>query len=80
MVMMESRLWKRTNKKHDKMSLLKDSVRCRMSDMPRDAVNQVADEIRVNKARVRFQLDGSTDVSICRHVLVYCSVLIWTCW
>jgi len=70
MVMMESRLWKRTNKKHDKMSLLKDSVRCRMSDMPRDAVNQVADEIRVGKSPFSARwVNGRVDLQACVGLL-----------
>ena len=39
-------LWKRRNlKKLEKISLSIDTVRCRKSDMSRDSLDQVADEI-----------------------------------
>ena len=36
-----------------------------------DVLDDVADEIRSNKARVTLQLDESTDLSNCKYFLVY---------
>ena len=59
-------------RKLEKIALSNDTIRCRISDMSQDILNQVADEIRASKARISLQLDESTDVSNCAYLLVYC--------
>jgi len=44
---------------------------CHISVMSCDVLDDVADEIRSNKARVTLQLDESTDLSNCKYFLVY---------
>jgi len=52
-------------RKLEKIALSNVTVRCRISDMSQDILNQVADEIRTSKAKISIQLDESTDVSNC---------------
>ena len=59
-------------RKLEKIGLSNDTVRCRISDMSHDILNQIADEIRASKAKISIQLDESTDVSNCAYLLVYC--------
>ena len=59
-------------RKLEKIALSNDTVRCRISDMSQDILNQVADEILVSKEKISIQLDESTDVSNCAYLLVYC--------
>ena len=59
-------------RKLEKIALSNDTIRCRISDMSQDILNQVADEIRASKARISLQLDESTDVSNCAYLLVHC--------
>ena len=59
-------------RKLEKIALSNDTVRCRISDMSQDILNQVADEILASKAKISIQLDESTDVSNCAYLLVYC--------
>jgi len=59
-------------KKLEKIYSSNDTVRCRISDMSCDISDQVADETRVNKARVSLHLNKLTDVSNCKYLLVYC--------
>ena len=49
-------------RKLEKIALSNDTVRCRISDMSQDILNQVADEILASKAKISIQLDESTDV------------------
>ena len=39
-------------RKLEKIALSNDAIRCRISDMSQDILNQVADEIRASKARI----------------------------
>ena len=59
-------------RKLEKIALSNDTIRCRISDMSQNILNQVADEIRASKARISLQLDESTDVSNCAYLLVCC--------
>ena len=59
-------------RKLEKIALSNDTIRCRISDMSQDILNQVVDKIRGSKARINFQLDESTDMSNCAYLLVYC--------
>ena len=58
-------------RKLEKIAFSNDTIRCRISDMSQDILNQVADEIQASKARISYQLDESTDVSNCAYLLVY---------
>ena len=72
MDMVEHVCEKEQKKKIEKIFLPNDTVLCRISDMSQDILDLVAEEIRANKARIILQLDGSTDVSNCAYLLVYC--------
>ena len=43
-------------RKLEKIALSNDTVRCRISDMSHDILNQVANEIRAIKAKISIQL------------------------
>ena len=72
MKMVELVCGKEQKRKLEKIALSNNTIRCRISDMSQDILNQVADEIRASKARVSLQLDESTNVSNCAYLLVYC--------
>ena len=62
-------------RKLEKIALSNDTVRCRVSDMSQDILNQVADEIRASKSKISIHLDESTDVRtvhICKCTVDMC--------
>ena len=59
-------------RKVEKIALSNDTIRCQVSDMSQDIINQAANEIQANKAQISLELDKSIDVLNCAHLLVYC--------
>ena len=56
--------------KLEEISLFNDTVKKRISEMSQDILLQVVEEIR-SSSIFSLQLDKSTDVSSCAHLLVY---------
>jgi len=70
--------WREHKKKLEKTSLSNDTVRCRISEITRDILDQVADEIRASKSGVSVQLDGWVYWRVEVHVFVaLLSIYIW---
>ena len=63
-------LGKEKASKLEKISLSNDTVKKRISEMSQDILLQVVEEIR-SSSIFSLQLDKSTDVSSCVHLLVY---------
>ena len=59
-------------RKHEKLSFSNYTVHCHMNDIYQDISNQIADEIRTNKARISLQLVESINVSNWSYLLVNC--------